>query len=186
STVLLLLRTAGRHWDAAPAAARGPLDDAESAARSALDDTRRLVRALEPEAGETPLAAALSQLVEQATATGLVARLTVEGEPYPLPTPVEVALVRACQEALSNVRAHADARRSEVTLTFLPDSVRLDVADDGHGFDPREPRSDTTGTGLGLDSMRRRLSEIAGRVDIESSPAGTALSVAVPAQGESR
>ena len=186
STVLLLLRTAEGQWRDAPAAARGPLDDAVSATRSALDDTRRLIRALEPAAGETPLAAALSQLVDQSTAAGLAARLTVEGEPYPLPTPVEVALLRAGQEALSNVRSHAAADRVEVTLTFLPDSVRLDVADDGHGFSPSDPRSATTGTAVGLDAMRRRLAEVAGRLDIESSPAGTALSVAVPAQKEAR
>ncbi|MGH8882554.1 MAG: sensor histidine kinase, partial [Stackebrandtia sp.] len=87
--------------------------------------------------------------------------------------------LRTGQEALSNVR-HADAGRVEVTLTFLPDSVSLDIVDDGHGFDPLEPRT-ADGTGLGLNSMRRRLAEVGGRLVVESSPGeGTAIGASIP------
>ncbi len=53
-----------------------------------------------------------------------------------LPTPYEVALLRTAQSALANTVRHAEARRAEITLSFMDTSVALDVVDDGRGFDP--------------------------------------------------
>lgn len=187
SSIILLLRAAGTSWQQAPPESRQQLDTATDAARSALDDTRRLVRALGPaQLVGRPLTEALQRLVDSADQPGPTCRLTVDGEPYPLPTPVEVALLRAGQQALANVRAHADAHRVELTLTFLPTAVSLDIVDDGRGFDPeRSPAAATTGTGMGLAAMRARLAEVGGSLVVESAPGrGTAVGASIPTGGD--
>ena len=94
----------------------------------------------------------------------------------------EHALLRAVQESLSNVAKHAGARRVGVTLTYLDDSVLVDVRDDGVGFDPAvEVEPDPLEGGYGLSAMRNRIRQLGGRIEIESEPGrGTALSVALP------
>ncbi|HEX5598846.1 MAG TPA: sensor histidine kinase [Micromonosporaceae bacterium] len=182
STIILLLKSAAGRWQAAPAPARRQLDTAVGAAQTALEETRRLIHALTPAplAGR-PLTAALNYLVDENRELGLDARLTVDGHPYPLPTPVEVALLRTAQEALANVRAHAAAGRVDLTLTFLPEAVSLDVVDNGRGFDPHHPAAATTGTGLGLATMRRRLATVGGILVVESAPGqGAAISASIP------
>ena len=56
-----------------------------------------------------------------------------------LPTPVEVALLRTAQSALANVRRHSNATRVVVSLSAWGQGVRMDVVDDGVGFDARFP-----------------------------------------------
>ncbi|OKI56048.1 sensor histidine kinase [Micromonospora sp. CB01531] len=186
STIVLLVKSAAGRWLDAPAAAHRQLDAAVEAAQSALEDTRRLLRALTPAplAGR-PLTEALGHLVDDSRRLGLDARITVDGLPYALPTLVEVALLRVGQEATANVRAHAAASRVDLTLTFLPGAVSLDVVDNGRGFDPDQPFSPTTGTGLGLATMRRRLASVGGTLVVESAPGqGTAISAAIPTEGD--
>lgn len=69
-----------------------------------------------------------------------------------------------------------------ITLTFGDDEVRLDVVDNGKGFDVASQAKKPSGLGhLGLDAMRSRAAELGGELAIESQPGGpTALSVAVP------
>jgi len=69
----------------------------------------------------------------------------------------------------------------QVTLTYLADAIRLDVADDGIGFDPAVPVGPGTGSGLGLNGMRARMAAVGGSLVIESSSGcGTAVSMVVP------
>jgi signal transduction histidine kinase len=87
--------------------------------RDALGETRQLVWALRPEAlerGSLPeaLERATSQLTQQ---TGIAARTVVTGQPRQLSATLEITLLRAAQEALSNVRRHANARQVAVTLS---------------------------------------------------------------------
>ncbi|HEX6871769.1 MAG TPA: sensor histidine kinase [Micromonosporaceae bacterium] len=180
SSIILLLRAVAAQ---APSGTNERIDVATRTAQHALEDTRRLVRALTPAqlAGQ-PLAQALGRLCEQTRAWQLDVQFMVEGDDYPLPTPVEVTLLRVAQEALANVRAHAGATTARVTLTYLPDSVNLDVVDNGRGFDPDRPgAAPTAGTGLGLAAMRSRLAEVGGLLTIEAAPGqGTVLNAAIP------
>ncbi len=149
-----------------------------------LDEARRVVHALAPAdlQGSTPLRAALArQLGRLSEQTGLTTDLMIDGEPVSLPTPVEVALLRVTQGALSNVRRHSLARHVTVTVTYEPDEVRLDVVDDGHGFNGAMAGPRPDGSGFGLRSIRERIAEIGGTVSIESAPGdGTALVATVP------
>jgi signal transduction histidine kinase len=104
------------------------------------------------------------------------ANFTVTGTPLPVHSEVEVTLLRAAQEALSNVGRHAQAGRVDVTLSYMEDVIVLDVRDDGAGFD-----GVPAGGGFGLTALRQRARALAGSVHIESSPGdGTAISVTVP------
>jgi signal transduction histidine kinase len=170
TSVVVLLELAESDVDTDPVAARQRLAIARETARQNLAEARALVAALTPvDLQAAPLPEAVGRLVERFGAeTGLPARLTVTGEPRALPANMEVVLLRAAQEALTNVRKHAGAGRVEVTL----DGAVLTVADDGAGFDPASP----TG-GYGLAGMRRRVEEIGGSVSIASGPGGTTVEV---------
>jgi signal transduction histidine kinase len=120
--------------------------------------------------------------------TGIPASTTVTGEAFGLHPEGEVTLLRSAQEALANVRRHAGASQVQVTLSYLPDLVMLDVRDDGVGMDPAAlPRRHVEG-GFGLEAMRQRAERAGGRLTVESTPGeGTAIAVALPvgaAQGE--
>ncbi|TAM88513.1 MAG: sensor histidine kinase [Jatrophihabitans sp.] len=183
ASILLLLRSVRSGSDALPVPARRQLDAAVDAAKGALEDTRRVVRALAPAqlAGRS-LTDALARLVEDARPVGIGLELEVDGDPYELPVATAVALLRTAQGALGNVIAHSMARHARLTLTFQPDRVSLDIADDGRGFDPGATAHETTaGTGIGLEAMRSRLAEVGGTLAVESAPgAGTAVSASIP------
>lgn len=195
SSILLLARAAPRPDEASGASGGSGTSERqaqllrqieESAAENLLE-ARRVVGALAPEHLDgSGLVSALRRILETVSAqTPVVTELRVEGDVDGLPTGVEVALLRAAQGALANVRQHAGASRVVVTLTDAGDSVRLDVVDDGHGFDAAAwalaPPSPPELGGYGLRSSRARLRELGGGLEIESRPgSGTALSAYVP------
>jgi signal transduction histidine kinase len=180
TSVLLLLEAIGAELGADPAAARRHLDRARDTARENLAEARALVAALAPpDLTRTSLPEALRRLVARADAEpGLTAALSVTGTPRGLPAEHEVALLRAGQEALANVRRHAGASRVEVTLGYREDRVSLRVRDDGCGFDPAAPvRAD----GYGLAGMRARASQIGGTVHVTAAPgAGVTVCMEIP------
>ena len=99
----------------------------------------------------------------------------VAGDPVPLGASAEIVLLRTAQEALSNVRRHADARHTRVDLAYAAPSVTLTVTDDGVGL-PEEATP-----GFGLDGLRARVAELGGEVEVGASVGGgTMLRVEVP------
>lgn len=161
------------------------LHQVEALAADALVDVRRIVAELTPsELEDSALAAALERMLARfREETGITTDLHVDDRMPLLSTSQEVALLRTAQSALANVRLHAGATRVVVSLQDVDDTVRLDVVDDGCGFD-REAwgrASAPAGTSHGLAFMRDRLRERGGGLDIESSPnEGTALSGYLP------
>ena len=149
---------------------------AAATARDALGEVRRAVRALaSPRLDDDELPAALTRLVRQVgEPTGLDAAFALDGEPAA--TPYDAQLLRICQEALANVSRHAAASRVVVTLGYSTDEVRLDIRDDGRGFDPAAVTS-----GHGLPGIRQRLTAIGGTLVLEASEGGgCTVSAAVP------
>jgi PAS domain S-box-containing protein len=93
---------------------------------------------------------------------------------------VEAHLVRIIQEALSNVRKHAEASAVRVDFEAHADQMQLVIADDGRGF-ASAPIATDSGHHFGLRSMRDRVSEIDGSIRIDSHPGrGTRVVVHVP------
>jgi signal transduction histidine kinase len=154
------------------------LDQAESLARANLTEARRSVRALRPEQLERDsLPVAIETLARTWTErSGVPAELETTGTTTPAVVDIEAALFRVAQESLSNIAKHAGASRVQLTLTYLEDTVLLDVADDGVGFDPGESTE-----GYGLAGMRHRLGRVGGALTIESGAGyGTILNASVP------
>jgi signal transduction histidine kinase len=91
----------------------------------------------------------------------------------------EIQLLRIIQEALTNVRRHANASRVTVAVDEADSRLRVEVYDNGRGFAPAEVPDDK----LGLRIMRERAASVGGRVVIESrSGEGTHLAVEIPKQ----
>ena len=92
---------------------------------------------------------------------------------------VEQALYRISQETLANIARHSHASRVDMSLVYNGESVQLSVSDNGCGFD-----TNTKSHGMGLRSIRERVSSIHGTVQIQSAPGqGTRLLVQVPTKG---
>ena len=105
------------------------------------------------------------------TSTGELSRV--------LPAGCRTTVLRVVQEALSNVRKHADA--SEVTISLdlsRPDLLELSVHDNGCGFDPDELEEGTAGHHFGLGSMRGRVEELGGSLRLDGGiGCGTTVTV---------
>ena len=117
---------------------------------------------------------------EWSEVTGIAAETRITGNAMTLPGETEVSLLRVTQEALANIAKHAKASRVIVSLTYLDDTVTLDIDDDGVGITgSTEPRADR---GFGLIGMRERITSVGGELSIESAPGeGTTIAVSVPA-----
>jgi signal transduction histidine kinase len=90
-------------------------------------------------------------------------------------------LFRITQEALTNVRKHAHARRVEIGLRRRADKLILSIQDDGSGFEPRPPVRN--GQTHGLIGMRERARLLGGRLQVSSSQGqGTRVTARVPVQ----
>src|SRR6266536_598707 len=171
--IVTQLEAAEQALDDQSAGVRRHLDTARRLARESLAEARRSVQALRPQPLE---AVQLPEAVAQVAArwahdTGIAATATTTGAPRPLHPEVEVTLLRAAQEALTNAARHARPSAVSLTLSYMEDLVSLDVHDDGAGFDPTVLRSNGSPGGYGLTAMRERLARLAGTLDLESAPA---------------
>lgn len=158
----------------------------EETARDNLDEARALVAAFAPAAlNERSLAEALTRLVRRfREETEADAHLTVD-DALILPPSAEVVLLRVAQEALANVRRHADASTVAVRLACRDGTVLLDVADDGcglpAGFGPG------SGEGFGLAGMRERLAAAGGTLALGTHESGgTLLTATLPLREDDR
>lgn len=156
-------------------------------AREHLAEARRLLWALQPEVAErASLTELLRPLAQRwAEESGVSVGVTITGQATPLRPEIEVTLLRATQEALANIRKHAQASSVVLTLSYMEDIVALDIADDGIGFDPHSlsaPLLGETSGRFGLKALRERIEQLEGTFTLESTPgAGTTIAVALPA-----
>ncbi|MEK6753081.1 MAG: PAS domain S-box protein [Chloroflexota bacterium] len=97
-----------------------------------------------------------------------------------LPAAVEDQLLHIVQEALVNIRKHAEARRVEVLISLRPGEMTLIISDDGRGFDPQlAPGAEREHFGLSI--MRERAEQVGGRMEMRSVIGrGTQVFVYIP------
>ncbi len=154
------------------------LSQAGELARESLREARRSVQALRPQALEgKQLSEALKDLIEKMTSgTTVKAEFTLQGNQQKLPPEWEINLLRIGQEVLTNVLRHARASAFNVLLVFDGREIRLNLRDDGCGFDPQR-RHD----GFGLQGIRERAEGMGGQLSIQSANGkGTVISIVIP------
>jgi signal transduction histidine kinase len=154
-------------------------------AQQALQEMRLLVYELRPLALESEgLIGALEQRLESVERrAGITARVFVEGE-VELEPHLEEELYGIAQEALNNALKHARASEVVLSVRVNEESVILEVADNGQGFEPAAARDRG---GLGLISMQERADTIGGQLVLDSAPGqGTTVTVTVRATHEFR
>ena len=181
--IALQLEAADALLEHAPDRARARIRQALERTRESLEEARRSV--LDLRAGpleRQALAAALETLGQRFSAeTGTpVAFQLAQGGPR-LPARVEEALYRIAQEALVNIRRHAQASAARIELRQEPDRVQLIVADNGRGFDPQLQETAGSTHGFGLIGMQERARLLGGDLQLSSCPgAGAQIEVTIP------
>jgi two-component system CheB/CheR fusion protein len=150
-----------------PADVRQGIEKLRTDIGSLSEDTRRISHMLHPAMiDDLGIGAALRSLVEEfGEREHMIAAFTAENLPDNVPVPVATGLYRIAQEALRNVAKHAGRTHVKVTLSGLPQSIRMQIIDAGKGFHLPESRS-----GLGLVSMEERARMLEGTLRIDSKP----------------
>ncbi len=165
-------------------AAAAPLEEARRLLEQTIKATRLLTFELSPPVlYDLGLEAAVEwfgeNLQEQSNLQVTVER---EGEPLPLGSETQVLLFKIVRELMLNAAKHSGAPHLRVGISRPDGHLRIDVEDDGVGFDHRElagavskPRS------FGLFSVRERLQRLQGRLEVDSAPGrGTRVSILAP------
>jgi signal transduction histidine kinase len=151
------------------------LRKAQGLAQKGLAEVRESVavlRAPRTEAGS--LIESLNNLFEECRVSGLAAEFRLIGTPRALSASAELALYRAAQEGLTNVRKHAQAQAATVTLDYAAEAVWLRVHDAGIGA--TEPKK-----GFGLVGMHERVTHLGGELRIATAAnEGFTLEVGLP------
>lgn len=176
---LLLLEAATRTWPST--AAQNDVDRATVLLRANLVETRSLVHELaSPGLDGVPLAAALRQA---ASAYVPNIRVQVTGPERPVASEIRHAVLRVVQSAAANIKLHAAAPHSTVTLGYLPGTLTLDIYDDGGGFDLSGVAPPSELGGYGLRAMQARVEQLGGVFSVESTPGeGTIVAAQLPTE----
>jgi len=154
------------------AAAQSQLEQLGEAARALFTDVREAIVGLKlaSQTGEG-LRSAIESYVEQFqrwTDLDVLVDIDPRSERVKLPPESELQLIRILQEALSNIRRHADATHVEIDLFLENGNLILTIADNGEGFDESKvPMLEPSHFGLG--TMRERAEEIGGQLDLSSN-----------------
>jgi signal transduction histidine kinase len=124
----------------------------------------------------------LDGLVERARAAGLPVTVIVTGAERPLPPEVDQAAYRIVQEALTNVSRHAGHACASVQLHYTPQTLSIQVDDDGKGT---VTGTRPSGPGLGLIGMRERVSALGGQLQAGPRDGGFRVRAELPARAPS-
>ena len=114
--------------------------------------------------------------------TGIEIRLEIRGDAESLSSAQRIAVVRAIQEALSNVREHSGATRVDLSVRARRSSIEVRVRDDGTGFEVERALARAAQRGrLGLVGIGERVRMLGGTFDVDSAPGGpTVLTFSLP------
>ncbi len=166
---------------------REELSEIRSVIDQSIKELRRVIFDLQPPAlGQFGLLGALRQYLQSFEMdAGIVCSFQTKGTSSTLSRVYEITLYRVIQEALTNVRKHAQATRVNVILRFQPDDLRLEIRDNGKGFDIAKMLEGARSVErLGLSGMKDRAETLGGSLIIDSAPgAGTCVTLTLPLQG---
>lgn len=161
------------------------LNSLKELARISLKDVRKIIYDLRPmsldDLGLIPTVQRfISNYMDE---TEQNVELHVFGDSVALAPIVELASFRIIQEALNNVKKHADASNVHVKLEYTKKSIKLVVSDNGKGFDKVNVKTQDIDGGYGLLSMKERVDLLSGSLDVVSTPGkGTKIFASIPLQ----
>lgn len=178
--VSALLEAASSAREVSPIISDELLDRARNEVRATVDEARLAVWNLRQTAGEG-LAPAISQLTRRLSLeTGIPIRFESNGAAPDLGAENERSLLMIVREALQNALRHAAPDHVSVALSSDRRGLRVEIEDDGRGFDPSVINS-SNGRHYGLVGMRERAEKLGGQLSLTSSPGkGTHVQLRVP------
>jgi len=152
-------------WERNPEAGKQKLDELRLLTRGALSEMRTLLLELRPATlVEMDLGDLLRHLANAFTGRARIpAALTLEGQVDP-PAKVKEVYYRVAQEALNNINKHAEATQVSIHLQRTEEQARMEIRDNGRGFDPQAVSPEH----LGLGIMRERAEAIGANIEINS------------------
>lgn len=165
--------------------AQAELATMESTIDKSLKELRRVLTGLRPPAlDELGLSHALRQSLEDLKTDGVDCQFSEAGTPVRLPSSMEIAIYRVVQEALTNVRKHADATKVGLRLQFRADELLVEIRDNGRGFDLSQTLDSAISVGhMGLLGMKQRAETLGGDIKIKTSKGiGTTIVLRFPIQ----
>jgi hypothetical protein len=165
-------------------AAAKNLDKTRGFVRDGLADARQSIWSLRSQdATETTLPVQMQRMVEHADGHGLEAKFSLYGAYRPMPPGTEREILRVAQEAIHNVKKHAEASSLMVQLEYGPEEIALEVRDNGRGFAARNGKGPEAPGHYGLTGMQERAAIIGGTLEVSSEPgAGTTVRLRTPAK----
>lgn len=154
------------------------LNELDSGLKESIADVRELLLHFRTRTQADDIERAVQETLQKFQhQTGLHVKRQATGEGLPLPQDVQIHVLHVLQEALSNIRKHANAN-SVVIEIHKGDPWRFLVRDDGVGFDSHNNRSEIN---IGLKIMQERANQIGATVDITSLVGqGTTVTLLVP------
>jgi len=150
------------------------------ALQSGLSELRAILRGLQlPEIEQLSLPDTIRRVVnDHERKTGISAPITASDVPDRAPLPVRIAAYRLVQESLANGYRHGGGRNQRVSIAGSDNDLRIEVADDGKGFDPAAPSARGR---FGIDGMRERIQLLGGNFEVHSMPGqGTVIRATLP------
>jgi signal transduction histidine kinase len=164
------------------------IDEIRTLLEETVQDTRSLTFELSPPVlYELGFESAVEWLIEQFQEQyKILIDLINDSQFKPLVDDIRILLFKAVRELLINIVKHAKARNTKVFLKKEGDNIRIEVEDDGVGFDTSGFRSKVSKTGgFGLFNVRERLEYLGGHLEVESKPGhGTRITLIAPLKSE--
>jgi signal transduction histidine kinase len=165
--------------------ARAKLAECGELARRSLQEVRTFSYVLHPPLlEELGVFSALREFVEGfSERSGIVVHLDLPRDSARMPLDVETTIFRVVQESLANIRNHSHATKATVRISLASTEIVITVEDNGSGLPVVVDNSTyPTKIGVGIGSMRERVRQCGGRLQLHSLGAGTQLQVSLPRQ----
>jgi signal transduction histidine kinase len=158
--------------------------ETKSIAGAAADEVRTISHLLHPPLlDELGLPMALKWYVRGfSKRSGLSAQLELSEKFGRMPSDWEIAIFRIVQEALTNIHRHSGSNWAIVRVMWTPEKVALEISDKGKGISPEKLKkfAATGMMGVGIRGMRERVEQLGGKLDLQSSSAGTKVTASFP------
>jgi len=185
SNIVLKAEICERLVDSKPAKAKEELKNLKSVVRYTLQDVRKIIYNLRPMSlDDLGLIPTLQRYILTFQEESKIAvDFKTRGICEDIRPTISLTVFRLVQEAINNIKKHAKANNASICLEFLENELKLNILDDGTGFNTEDlkTREKNINSGFGLFSMRERVELLNGKFVMNSTIGkGTRLNITVP------